>query len=68
MNSCISMLSHQRVMLFEKIKGIRGCGLVGVTVSQRVSKTHAKASLFLSDCSSADLHATMFPAIFMTDG
>lgn len=63
------MISHQRVtvMLFEKIRGIRGCGLVGVTVSQSFQNLCQSQSLFLSDCSSAYLHATMFPDIFITD-
>ena len=45
------MLSHQGVALFEKIKRIRRCGLVGGSVSLgvgfEISKAHAKPRVSL---------------------
>ena len=50
--SYTGVLSQQRMALFERIKRIRRCGLVGGNVSTEVgfevSKAHAKTSFMLS--------------------
>jgi hypothetical protein len=74
------MLSCQQVALFERLRWIRRCGLVGRNVSLgmgfELSKAHAKPrvslsvmdqKVALSYCPSACLQAAMLPATMIMD-
>jgi hypothetical protein len=73
------MLSYQRVTLFERIRRIRRCDLVGRSVSLgvgfEVSKALTKPRVSLPEdqtvafsyCSSTCLHATLSPTIMTMD-